>query len=114
MYAGGASVASRATFDTGGSGLGEEELVVTADGPGGRLDLLGRSLVESLDQVHVFVPRPTFQGLACLNGISIPIEGIIDSILLFLSELVDAGQRALCIAEIRNPVAAVQTYGPSG
>jgi hypothetical protein len=33
----------------------------------------------------------------------------LDSILLFLSELVDAGQRALCIAEIRNPVAAVQT-----
>jgi hypothetical protein len=28
---------------------------------------------------------------------------------LFLSELVGAGQRALCIAEIRNPVAAVQT-----
>src|SRR5580658_727742 len=26
-----------------------------------------------------------------------------DSILLFLSELVDAGQRALCIAELRNP-----------
>src|SRR5271163_47251 len=54
-----------------------------------------RSLVESLDQVHVFVPRPTFQGLACLNGIPIPIEGIIDGILLFLLELVDAGQRAL-------------------
>jgi hypothetical protein len=34
---------------------------------------------------------------------------LLDSILLFLSELVDAGQRALCIAEIRNPVAAVQT-----
>ena len=89
MYAGGASVASRATFDTGGSGLGEEELVVTADGPGGRLDLLvhpSTSLIESLDQVHVFIPRPTFQALApaCLNGIPIPIEGTVDSILLFL------------------------------
>jgi hypothetical protein len=33
----------------------------------------------------------------------------LDSILLFLSELVDAGQRAHCVPEIRNPVAAVQT-----
>jgi hypothetical protein len=38
----------------------------------------------------------------------------LDSILLFLSELVDAGQRALCIAEIRNPVAAVQTQRDGG
>src|SRR5580658_8384863 len=36
-------------------------------------------------------------------------RALLDSILLFLSELVDAGRRALCIAEIRNPVAAVQT-----
>jgi hypothetical protein len=53
------------------------------------------------------IPRTS---LTCLNGIPIPDRGHCwDSILLFLSELVDAGQRALCIAEIRNPVAAVQT-----
>jgi hypothetical protein len=39
-----------------------------------------RSLVESLHQVHVFIPRPTSHSQnypACLNGIPIPIEGTV-------------------------------------
>src|SRR5271165_5408974 len=45
--------------------------------PRGAIGSTCTSLVESLDQVHVFIPRPTFQALApaCLNGIPIPIEG---------------------------------------
>jgi hypothetical protein len=35
--------------------------------------------------------------------------GTVGQYFIVPSELVDAGQRALCIAEIRNPVAAVQT-----
>jgi hypothetical protein len=83
-----------------------------ADGPGGRLDLLVDPS-SNLSTKYTFlypglhlIPRTSLHASTVSRSRS---RALLDSILLFLSELVDAGQRALCIAEIRNPVAAVQT-----
>jgi hypothetical protein len=84
-----------------------------ADGPGGRLDLLVDPS-SNLSTKYTFlypglhlIPRTSLHASTVSRSRSRALLG--DSILLFLSELVDAGQRALCIAETRNPVAAVQT-----
>jgi hypothetical protein len=67
------------------------------------------ALVESLDYVHLFIPAHTsFPELASTVSRS-RARALLGQYFIVLSELVDAGQRALCIAEIRNPVAAVQT-----
>jgi hypothetical protein len=83
--------------------------------PWGRLDLLvDPSSNLSTKYTFLYPGLHLIPELACMpQRYRDPDRGhrwaLLHSILLFLSELVDAGQRALCIAEIRNPVAAVQT-----